>query len=538
MSCSSIPQGDNETATLLAQNRAYFDRAANAALDASRSGQAEQSMLWARLAAECAWRMHPGFYTHPPLEAMLRTLGEKLAETTAVDVPILPARKGTAKTWLHLITTAYMIGGHTRLVERLIVNARAINEDQHTILLIDQGKNPVPAWLRDAAESSGGALIKLPVELSLVDRAYMVRRIALDWADRVLLHIHPEDPVASVAFALSGGPPVIYVNHADHLFWLGAGCSDIVADIRPEGHDVTATRRGNLQSMIVPIPLELPESSIPVADARCSLGIPSNMVVLVAIASSYKFAPYGQLDFPSTAVTILQKHTDTILIVVGPTSSDPLWQSALELTSGRIRLLGIQSDIEQYYAVADIFLESFPLGSLTSTFDAMLRGVPVIRAPHGAPPLFTMSDYDGLGDNSCNIQEYLLRVSALITDPLLRRKTGLTQRDAVTAIHTGSGWLDAWQQLIVNLPASHTIRPDVKESNWDSLSDLDFIWVEFSERQSVLKPDKALFFKKRIRTIRRKTSRGLLLYRVLRAVAECNWRGAGILLRNIKQLKT
>lgn len=536
MNNNSVQLDDGKATALLVQNRSYFDRAACAALSAASSGLAEPAMAWAKLAAECAWIMHPGFYTHPPLEAMLRTLGENLAGEPAVDIPYPPARRGTAKTWLHLITTANMIGGHTRLAERLIVNASAGNEDQHTILLIDQGKEPFPPSLRDAAESSGGTLILLPLELSMVDRARVVRRIAVGWADTVLLHVHPNDPVASVAFAPSGGPPVVLINHADHVFWLGTGCLDVVADIRPEGRDVTVTRRGDLPSVIVPIPLELPAQSISSSKARESLGITANEAVLIAIASSYKFAPYRELDFPATAAMILQQHTDAILLVVGPTETDPHWQNALELTGGRIRLMGIQSDIEQYYAAADICLETFPFGSLTSTLDAMLRGVPVIRAPQGVFPLFVMSDYNGLGDAPVDSNEYILRASAWITDPSLRKVAGEDQRQAVTDIHTGAGWLDAWQRLVAHLPVCHSYRPDAHWQSWDNLTNLDLVWCELLERQSVVKPDKDTYFKKRVRADRRKRSRVVNLWMLLNAVVRGNWKRAGILLHNVTQL--
>ncbi len=532
---NSVSNDNFETTALLAQNRNYFNSAAHAALSAGRAELIEPAMVWAKRAADCAGLMHPGFYTYPPLEAMLRTLGDNLAKTPAVDAPSLPIRKGAAKTWLHLISTAYMIGGHTRLVERLIVNASAGNEDQHSIILIDQGKQPFPSWLSDAAESSGGTLIKLPVELSLVERARVVRRSALEWADGVVLHVHPNDTVASVAFAPSGGPPVVYVNHADHVFWLGSGCPDIVADIRPEGRDLTISRRGDLQSMIVPIPLELPGPVVPAAEARRFLGIAANAVVLLTIASGYKFAPYRELDFPANAAKILQNHTDAILLVVGPEATDPHWQNALELTGGRIRLLGIQAEIEQYYAAADICLESFPIGSLTSTLDAMLRGVPVIRAPRRTLPILKMSDYNGLGDAPADTQEYLFRASALITDPSLRKEAGEAQRQAVTDIHTGIGWLEAWQRLVAHIPVSHGQRPEVNWHCWDTLTDLDLAWSELLNRQFVAKSDKDSFFKKRIRAAHRKRSRGAILCMFLTAVLQGNWNGARILLRNITQ---
>ena len=524
------------TNSLLVQNRAYFDSAVMEALKFARSGLCEQAMQWAQLAAETAWLMHPGCFTHPPLEEALRTLGEKLKEKPAADVPSLPVRKFGAKTWLHILTTANMVGGHTRLAERMIVKVSAGHDDQHSILLIEQGVHPVPSWLSDAAETTGGALVRLPGGLSLETKALVVRKIAYEWADRVVLHVHPNDPVAPIAFAISGGPPVIFVNHADHVFWLGAGCIDVVADIRPEGQNITIARRGGLPSMIVPIPLDTPVSGITPAEARNLLDIPTDTVVLVVIASSYKLVPYGELDFPATVAKLLQKHSNALLLVVGPTETDPHWQDALALTGGRIRLLGTQTEIDRYYAAADICLESFPLGSLTATLDAMLRGMPVIRAPLGALPTFGLSDYNGFGEPPANSEEFLRRASACIDDPFLRKKNGETQRRAVTETHTGPGWLAAWHRLEANLPQSHAKRQIVLDNRWNTVTDFDVIWSEYLERHSEVSPNKELFFKHGVRQLIKNYSRGDIFSLFIGALLQGNWKVARILFRDITKL--
>jgi hypothetical protein len=529
----SVPLDSSEPTALLAQNRTYFDRAACAALNAARLGRSEQAMLWAKLAADCAWAMHPGFYSYPSLEAMLRELGRNLTGTPPVVTPSLPGRKGDKKTWLHLITTASSTGGHTRLVERMIVNTSAVSDDIHSVLLINQEKEPIPSWLGEAVESSGGTMIELPREFSLTDRARAARQIAFDWADRIILHVHPNDPVPSVAFALPGGPPVVFLNHADHVFWLGAGCVDVVADIRLEGHELTVTRRGGAPSKILPIPLISSASSRSATEAKSSLGISDSTVVLLAIAQSYKFAPYGEVDFPANAVKILHRHKDAILLVVGPEETDPHWQNALLHSGDRIRLLGGQKDIEQYFAAADICLESYPIGSLTSTFDAMLRGVPVIRSPRGTPPIFTMSDYDGLGDTASNNEEYLRMVSALITDSSSRKEAGDRQRDAVTDIHTGTGWCDAWQRLLASIPFSHAPLDIKWGHHWENFSDLDLVWSDLQTRQFVVPLDRESFFKKKKRRLHRDSSRGFLFLKLLSSVLHGNLKVARILLRNI-----
>ena len=49
----------------------------------------------------------------------------------------------------------------------------------------------------------------------------------------VILHVHMYDVLPILAFANGDfNRPVMFYNHADHLFWLGASISDLVVNFR------------------------------------------------------------------------------------------------------------------------------------------------------------------------------------------------------------------------------------------------------------------------------------------------------------------
>jgi hypothetical protein len=482
---------------VLAENRAYFDKAAGAALAAGTSGDAERAMQWAKLAGECGWLMHPGFYTHPPLESMLHKLGQSLEPAPLPSGLCLPPRSGSGKNWLHIISTAFDVGGHTRLAEHLIVNASRGNADRHCIVLVDQGDVPVPARVAEAAAATGGVLLSLPGAMGLWDRARVVRGAAA-WGDAVLLHVHPSDPVVPVAFARPGGAPVIFVNHADHVFWLGTRCCDLVAELRPEGRELTLARRGKLPSRILPIPLDIPRREVAREEARRALGLSEEQVALLAVASAYKFAPYGEHDFPAMAAELLRRHDEAVLLVVGPAADDPGWREALAASGDRLRLMGIRTDIASFYAAADICLESFPMGSLTSTLDAMLLEVPVVRSPRGVG-LFGLSGYDGLEEAAHDIEQYLQQAGRYLGAPQARRAAGAAQRAGVLREHCGEGWLAAWQRLVAALPDCHRGSCCDAPLQWDAQDELDMFWGELQERQGSVTPDKGRYYRKRVR---------------------------------------
>ncbi|MDO7204857.1 hypothetical protein Q5M85_12610 [Paraclostridium bifermentans] len=63
------------------------------------------------------------------------------------------------------------------------------------------------------------------------------------------------DPIPIIAFGVEGGPPIVYMNHADHCFWIGSSIVDICVDISKYGQLVTKNRRGIDKSILLPIPL-------------------------------------------------------------------------------------------------------------------------------------------------------------------------------------------------------------------------------------------------------------------------------------------
>ena len=66
----------------------------------------------------------------------------------------------------------------------------------------------------------------------------------IDASDLVVLHVHNNDVVPFLALAGMGRrrPPVVFVDHADHLFWLGARFADLIVNTRLSGHRLAARR--------------------------------------------------------------------------------------------------------------------------------------------------------------------------------------------------------------------------------------------------------------------------------------------------------
>ena len=423
-------------------------------------GELLAAVVWAQIAADFAWHRHPGFYASQALESLLLQVAEAQEESMNGGINFsrtaaLPGNCSKPRI-LHVVTQAYRTGGHTRLLERLILNS----SDCYTHSLVATAqKSPLPDWLFSAVKASGGWYTSLSLSTpQLLKRAGSLKRLSRSWADIVFLHTHPYDTLPTLAFGGSGGPPVVLVNHADHVFWLGASVVDVVADYRLAGQAISLSRRGVRASRILPISLSEPGRGMASSLARENLGIDDDSVVLLTIASPYKYTPFGGYDFIETVTEILARNKRAILLAVGP-RAEGRWLDASRRVDGRIRAMGLQDDLQKYHACADIYLDSFPFGSFTSMLETCVRGVPVIGLTNLHVPMYTNLDVtpEKSRTHVDALDEYISLLEKLIADPDFRRVKGNEDRAYMSARHLLPGWNDYLQAIMSALPESHSV---------------------------------------------------------------------------------
>ena len=467
----------------LAMNRLSFGWAARHAFRAAGKSRDASAMAWTDVAGRLTYTLHPGFFCSPALENMLTLIGGRHKPAASAGPSALAAIQQGEKHWLHVLTTALTVGGHTRLVEKWIANQRGISLDRHSVVLIDQGDHHCPEWLSKAVEATGGKCIVLPDGMDLLRRAMALRDLANGCAKIVVLHIHPFDPVASVAFAVEGGPPVVTLNHADHVFWYGSAVSDLVADIRPEGQRTSLDRRRIKRSELLPIPLRRTETPLSRAEFRKKLEIPEDRIVLLSVGTSYKYKPYGLLNFPDAMLKMVERDPDLLCIVIGPSPAEPAWERVVAQSKGAIRVLGIVRDIVGYYCAADIYLEGFPFGSITASLDSVLVGTPVVRAPMLLTPLLGLGQYQGMNETAGSIEAYQAQVSSYVKDRAFREAAASRQRAAVESIHAGAGWNAYFSRLLECVPLNHEPQSCLDEGPDTGFQDQDKAWADLQAGQ-------------------------------------------------------
>lgn len=464
-------------------NRVLFQWCLNRAEQAIKSNCEEDAARWLLVAAKCADTFGCGELTSPRLESLALRLATNLPSAA------VPPTTTSVTRWLHVMTEAHPMGGHTALVRRWIANDTS--GDIHHLVLTNMEELSIPE-LAEAIQSSGGTVTTLGGIPTYLERAQSLRQLAYAIADRIVLHIHMWDVVAPIAFGVEGGPPVIYLNHADHAFWVGSSVADQVANIRQSGVAFCISYRGITRNALLPIPLECDDSSISSnigARLRDALGIPNDATVFLTIGTEFKYQAVDGLDFLASARKLLNVAPTAYLIAVGLKPTTPGWLEATHELAPRLITVGKQIDLHPYHAAADVYLEGFPFGSLTALLEAALANLPCVRAPRAAPPPFTSdgSALDGLAQPD-NLDAYIAEAVSLASSAESRSKVATTLRFSVRSYHCGDAWRTHLEKFKQALPATHQLHPVFPKS---LPQEVDRYWGNFLLRCN---PQNALEF--------------------------------------------
>jgi len=410
---------DARARAFLLKNGRFYDRLVARVERLDAMGDDERTLRWIALAAEVAWTAHPGRLSDGRLEAIAIRIGQRL------EVPPPAGERAVgqqaARRVLHVATTVYGTGGHTRLLENWV---KTDEGSVHSVMLLDQGDEPVRAALIERIRASGGDVVIVQAGTTLLERARVLRRVARSGYDVVVLHHHPNDVTPLVAFATAGGPPIAVMNHADHVFWLGVSVADLVVEYRDFGAELSRERRETRLSLTFPLPLDIEGSTPTREEARDRLGIPESEIMLLTMGAPAKYMPTRRHRFFKAAAKVLEQRGNARLYVIGVGEQNV---DVLDITiHDHIKLLGIVGETSDYEAAADLYLEGFPFGSYTALLQTAARGVcPVVmHSPTAHNDSTREVALRGLLASADDENSYVAETVALIDDPEKRRTLG------------------------------------------------------------------------------------------------------------------
>jgi len=401
---------------------------------------ADATLSYIQELASFATDNHPGRFADGALENVVLELGgrlERKAEEISATGKAAP-KQGTRHI-LHVATWVFTVGGHTRTIKNWVEQDR---ESRHSLVLVDQGDEPIPAWLNESFLRAGGSITTLPPG-SHLRKAAALRILAQHAVDLVVLHHGPHDVVPTLAFARSEGvPPVAVLNHADHIFWLGSSVADMIINLRSAGQRYNESRRFVANNVYLPIPLAPQPTERNRDAARSALGISADQLVFLSVGRGLKYRPTPKRDFFRACDRILSALPDARVYLVGVSREEAI-RYAMGGLHPRLIPFGEVEDPSPFHAAADIYLEGFPFNSATALLEAALAGLSVVPA-HSPPTDLIETNHDtlsGLIRSPQSEEEYVQEAVRLASDPIARQAFGTALQERVRHEHMGVGWL-------------------------------------------------------------------------------------------------
>lgn len=387
-----------------------------------------------------AWMNHTGHYASPTLENTLLEIGRQ-------TVPVAPKSKRPKKarpSVLHVMTQAYAIGGHSRVVWRWMEQD---DTRSHSLALTRTGA-AVPQELVQQVGKSGGTITELTG--SHLARATALRELATG-ADFIVLHTHSYDVLPLLAFANPLGlPPVILFNQANHLFWYGAQVANVITSFDETCLNSAVRERGipRTHQALLPLPLTSTPRSLSRPEAKQKLGLPADSTFMLTIASDYKFHPLpDEPGFLDHHLPFVQNNPNVHHWVIGVEPS-PYWSAATLATHGRFRIFPPTRDIAIHQQAADIYLDSYPVGSPTSLLESALYETPPVSLRMGSSELRTsdpaLTEAWQQPADTTALKKYLGNLLGNPSDRLLK---GRQTAAAIRSHHEGPRWQKSLEDI-------------------------------------------------------------------------------------------
>lgn len=435
---SAYTGGDSVESRARARFAAY-EAAVCEAEDHFKRGRLDAAAAFASVAALMALRPHAGLFASPRLERMLLDIGRRIAVPTAWRRPAAVKIRRV----LHVASEILPVGGLTNNLAHWL---QADVSRTHSLAVINQ-RLAIPGKVANEIVRSGGKIHYINRTAGhQIAWARKLREVSQGY-DAVVLHAYGQDPVPVMAFAEPDRrPPVLLLNHADHLFWLGASIADVVLNMREVAQDLAIARRGVAaeRNVVLPTVVSTPVRTRSREEAKEALGIAEDAILLLSAARDLKYNTLDGVTFTAPHVELLKRHPKAQMIVLGA-GERPDWAADKAAVDGRIRSLPPTPETRAYFEAADIYVDSFPFVSSTSMMEAAGLGVPLVSRFYGADDarIFAIN-HPGIDKptlHAANEADYVAHLDRLIADPALRAAKAEEARLSVLAHHTAPGWL-------------------------------------------------------------------------------------------------
>lgn len=428
----------------------------------------DAKMALARYCGILASKNYCGTFRETTIEQFFETYAHQVTSVT----PTLKALR--TKQIVHVFTTTYTTGGHTRFLENLV---QLDDQYTHHLLITNQGETPPRNTLFESIKAKKGK-IHFIKSTNLRDQVNEFQDFISENASSVFLHIHQYDCLPSIALsAFKDQIDIHFFNHADHCFSFGCDVSYSIINIREEAERISQHQRNILNSHILPLPI-LKDDSIGqrYEQIREKYGISKSDLVGVSIGNPNKFYKNEKHHFFQTIVKALDQNLQLKVFIVGVEQAD--FCAALgAIEHERLYFLGIIPDPSELQLIADLAIDPMPLGSYTALLETCYYGAyPLVC--YGTIPLFDLYNDESFKNRmsiDLNEKAYLEHLKNFCDGKIEFSKEEISK--AIKTHHSGKEWLQRFYSIVEKENSSVLLTP-YTENELERFRELNQPWKE------------------------------------------------------------
>ena len=287
---------------------------------------------------------------------------------------------------LHVLSEGYLMGGHTRLCERLAVMGNIKSDllitrktDQKLLDRFQSFFNHIELSFCEDVESS----IRKQIEI-------------LSGYNKVVLHHHPDDIGLVISLgvlkAIDKKIKIFYVNHADHIFSFGKSLPDIMFHVSSYGIEINKkVVDSKYENTFLGIPLLIQNRPEP----------KNNIKRFVMAGTSYKMKPTIYGSAPKLVNYLLSKYYDYNFTVIGVNKYDYWWWWIKLRYRKRATFFPLLNFNEYLLEVnkANICVDTLPITGGTAFVEMYLSGLTPIGLSTG------IGGYSPVDQVKCNLAD-------------------------------------------------------------------------------------------------------------------------------------
>jgi hypothetical protein len=361
--------------------------------------------------------------------------------------------KEVPDTTLHVLSHAEFSGGHNRLVKNWI---EFDESRKHSIVITKQYKNPIPDFLIESVEKTGGRIYNL-VNDNRMKKARQLLDIASRY-EKIIIHSHPDDVTPLLAFANPNWIKPIYVlNQANYAFNIWVSIADMVLDLSKNDQQLSLRYRGCNQSEILPIPIneqKITKTHIKERDNKSIYDkymLPNNCKIITSMAADFKYTPVADYNFQEMVKTVVSSYNNVYFLIIGGDKRKDKWKRLIKETNDKVKVLGVlpKDKVDEIFEITDLYIDSIPISSFSCVLQAIDNDIPTAS-------LFVR----GLVPDSLNIISK--QSTAEMIDWIKESLNGVSKREieankmTINNYHKKETWCDNLER-IYRIPLKHRL---------------------------------------------------------------------------------